>query len=290
MSVLRAVVLGAVQGLTEFLPVSSSGHLQVIPWLLGWEDFADEPDLGLAFDIAVHVGTLAGAVVFFARDLASYLTQGVALLSGAFKRSGKHGVEKAAAETRHGLESKMIWLLLLASLPAAFTGVLLESFLASDDHIWLTALCLAGFGLLLAAVDRRPQTRDESSFSWKDALAMGAGQALALQPGVSRSGATISVARWRGLDRPSATRLSFLMSLPIIAGAGLYKLYDLGGLSAIPADSRAAFAAGMVSAAVTGWFAIWGFLRLVSVISFAAVARYRVLLGLGILALVMAGH
>ena len=146
----------------------------------------------------------------------------------------------------------------MATVPAGITGVLLQEVLASDDKIWLTAVALAVFGVVLAAADRLGGERDVDSFQLRDAIAMGVGQALALQPGVSRSGITITVARVLKFDRVNAARLSFLMSLPIIAGAGLFKYLDIGGIDGIPADMKGAFAAGMIASAVTGFLAVWG--------------------------------
>lgn len=170
----------------------------------------------------------------------------------------------------------MAWLLIVATIPAGITGILLESVLASDDHIWLTAAALAVFGVVLALADRLPGERDVDSFRLRDAIAVGVGQALALQPGVSRSGITMTVARVLKFDRVNAARLSFLMSLPIIAGAGLFKYLDIGGLSGIPSDMRGAFAAGIIASAITGFLAVWGLIKLLARVTFDGFAVYRV--------------
>lgn len=271
MSIFRAVILGVVQGLTEFLPVSSSGHLQLVPWLFGWQDFGDDVELANAFDVALHIGTLVGVVFYFAADIWRYLRAGLSV----FRPGGFSGP--------FDNDVRVAWLLILATIPAGITGVLLEQYLASDDHIWLTAICLIVFGVVLAVVDRRGSTRSTNDWRLADALAMGVGQALALQPGVSRSGITMTVARLRDFDRVSAARLSFLMSLPIIAGAGVFKYLDIGGLGGLPSEYRAAFAAGMAASAVTGWFAIWGLIKLVSRTSFDTFAVYRIIAGVGVL-------
>ncbi len=273
MSLLHALVLGIVQGLTEFLPVSSSGHLQLVPWVFDWNDFEDNPELANAFDVALHIGTLVGACAYFARDIMRY------------GRAGLSTLTKAGRTRPLSADARIAWLLVVATIPAGITGVALESVLATDDHIWVTAVALMVFGVGLAAADRLRGDRTTDDFSLADAALMGLGQALALQPGVSRSGITMTVARMRSFDRPAAARLSFLMSLPIIAGAGVYKFLDIGGIDGVPADMRGAFAVGMAAAAITGWLAVWGLLRLVARISFDGFAIYRVVAGLAVLAM-----
>lgn len=269
MSIWHAIVLGVVQGLTEFIPVSSSGHLQLVPWLFGWDDFAGDENLENAFDVALHIGTLAGALSFFYRDVMRYTVAGFGGLGrGPMSQDGR-----------------IAWLLVVSAIPAGITGVALESVLASDNHLWLTAVALIVFGVALWASDRLGGSREVEGFQLRDAVTMGLGQALALQPGVSRSGVTMSVARLLRFDRTAATRLSFLMSLPIIAGAGVFKFLDVGGLDGIPSDVRAAFLAGMIAAAVTGWLAVWGTLRIVQRMSFQPFMIYRVVAGVAVLAL-----
>lgn len=264
MSIFHAVVLGIVQGLTEFLPVSSSGHLQIVPWLFGWNDFEGNDNLANAFDVALHLGTLVGAVAYFWRDIWRYLSAGVASVLPSARRDGL------------STDARVAWLLIVATIPAGITGVLLENVLASDDHLWLTATALAVFGVVLAAADRLPGDRTIESLRLKDALAVGIGQALALQPGVSRSGITITVARVLAFDRVNAARLSFLMSIPIIAGAGLFKFVDIGGFSGIPSDMQGAFAAGMIASALTGFLAVWGLIKLLARVTFDGFAVYRI--------------
>lgn len=276
MSVFRAIVLGVVQGLTEFLPVSSSGHLQLVPWLFDWQDFEGNDDLANAFDVALHMGTLLGAVTYFRHDIVRYLGAGVRSLHPESRRDGLSS------------DARVAWLLLVATVPAGITGVLLESVLASDDHIWLTASALGVFGVVLAAADRLPGSRQVDSLRLRDALAVGVGQALALQPGVSRSGITITVARVLAFDRVSAARLSFLMSLPIIAGAGLFKYLDIGGLGGIPSDMRAAFVAGTIASALTGFLAVWGLIKLLARVTFDGFAVYRLVAAAGVFAVLAA--
>ena len=227
MPILHAIVLAVVQGLTEFFPVSSSGHLAIVPWLFGWDDFAGQPELATAFDVALHLGTLAGAVAYFRKDLWRYATAGVAMVGDAELRKNPTD------------DARIAWLLLFTAIPGAITGVLLGGVLDSlDDEFWFIGLMLIVFGLVLAWADRLAGSRPTEEF--RDALLMGAGQAFALQPGVSRSGVTMTVGRWLGFERQATVRISFLMSIPIIAGAGAYSLIEVLGAGGIPADMRPA--------------------------------------------------
>lgn len=280
MPILHAIVLGVVQGLTEFFPISSSGHLLLVPWLFGWDDFAGPggDSLKKTFDVALHIGTLAGAVSYFRKDIWRYAKAGVTL---ALRRS-------AVAGTRDAHDGRIAWLLVAASIPAAVTGALLGGFIERelDDQIWLIAVMLIVFGVVLEWADRRPGRRELDSFRLRDALKMGGAQALALQPGVSRSGATISAARAIGFDRASAARLSFLMSVIITGGAVLFKAKDAGS---IPSDFYAPFLWGIASSAVTGWLAVWATLKLVSTKTFKPFVAYRIALGAGVLVLLATG-
>ena len=168
-----------------------------------------------------------------------------------------------------------------SAIPAGFTGVLLKDQIDDLDRIWMIALMLIVFGLVLLVADRLPERRHLEEFRLRDALAMGVGQALALQPGVSRSGATLTVARAVGFDRDSAARLVFLMSLPIIAGAGVFALAGAD----IPSSFWPPFLWGMAASAITGWVAVWGTLRLVRSRTFAPFVAYRVVAGLAVLAI-----
>lgn len=275
MSILHAIVLGITQGLAEFLPISSSGHLLLVPWLFNWHDLGGDESLKKAFDVALHLGTLVGAVAYFRRDLVHYL------------REGLGGLRDRRHMSRDG---RTAWLLVLSAVPAALAGALLDNQIEKlDDKIWLIAVLLIVFGLVLLWADRLIGTRRIESYSARDAIGMGAAQMLALQPGVSRSGMTITAGRFLGLDRDAAARLSFLMSLPIIAGAGVYKLADVLRHGGIPSELRGAFVAGMVSAAITGWIAVWGTLRFVRTRTFTPFVVYRVLAGVFVLALLATG-
>ena len=199
MEILHAIVLGIVQGLSEFMPISSSGHLELTRWLFGW-DALDE-DLETAFDVAVHLGTLVGAIAYLRRDVVMYVTAGFGPLRGR----------------PLGTEGKIAWFLVASAVPAGIAGVVLKDQIADFDRIWMIAVMLIVFGLLLLVADRLPERKELEAFRLRGTLAMGVGQALALQPGVSRSGATLTVSRFLGYERDAAARLVFLMSLPIIA-------------------------------------------------------------------------
>ncbi|HUR18938.1 MAG TPA: undecaprenyl-diphosphate phosphatase [Acidimicrobiales bacterium] len=255
MPLLHAVVLGVVQGLTEFLPVSSSGHLIVVPWLFGWHELDHNAALEQAFDVALHMGTFAGVVVYFRDDL----------------------IRLATRERRLGS------LLVLSAVPGALTGAGLDAVLGDKaGPEWLIGVLLVVFGLVLLWADRLPGEREQGDFGVREALLMGAAQAAALQPGVSRSGATISMGRRLRFDRDSATRLSFLMSIPIMAGAGLYEGVKLVRDGGIPAGFGNAFGVGTLVSAITGFLAIWGLLRFVRSHSFRPFVAYRVVAGVGI--------
>ena len=193
---------------------------------------------------------------------------------------------------RPGLDDdgRLAWLLLLSTIPAAVTGVVLESVFEGwgDNEILIGAL-LIGFGLVLLWADRLGGTRPPSDFRVRDALLMGGAQALALQPGVSRSGVTMTAARAIGFDRDAAARLSFLMSLPIIGGAGLYKAIDVWSEGGIPSTFVPAFLWGMAAAAVTGWVAVWGTLRIIRTRTFTPFVIYRVALGAGVILVAVTG-
>lgn len=265
MPIWQALILGVVQGATEFLPVSSSGHLQVIPWMFGWDDLRANPDLERAFDVSLHVGTFLGAAGYFKADIARLSRAGIAALA---KRRIETDEERTAV------------LLALSSLPAAVIGAALDAAL-DGDFIGepVTGFLLIVFGLLLWAADRTPQARPAHSWRTRDAVVMGTAQALALFPGVSRSGATITSARFLGLSRDAATRLSFLMALPVTAGAIAYEAVRLWRGGGIPDGFVAAFGVGVGAAALSGFAAVWGLLRLVRQSSFAPFVVYRVIVG-----------
>ncbi len=268
MPILHAIVLGITQGLSEFLPISSSGHLRLVPWLFGWEDFVGQEHLQKTFDVALHLGTLIGAIAYFRADILRYLR-------AAFRRG--------ALDTTDG---RVAWLLVASTIPAAVTGALFADVIEEKTgHIWLIATMLVVFGLVLGWADTRTGDRGVDDIRLRDALLMGAGQAVALQPGVSRSGVTMTAGRLAGLGRDGAARFAFLMSLPITAGALVFKAVDVAGEGGIPDGFAAPFAWGIVASGLTGWVAVWGTLRLIRTRTFAPFVIYRVIVGVGVLVL-----
>ena len=268
MPILHAIVLGIVQGLTEFLPVSSSGHLILVPWLFEWTELTRNPGLNRTFDVALHIGTFVGAVAYFRADIARFAI-------AAWRSLRRRSIE--------GPDERLAWLLLLSSVPAALIGMVLDS--TVEEHLsteWLIGVMLVVFGLVLAWADRLPGARGEEGFGVREALLMGAAQACALQPGVSRSGATISMGRWLGFTRDAAARISFLMALPLIGGVGAYKGLQVFTGPGIPAGFWPAFAWGMVASGVTGFVAVWALLRFVRSRSFVPFVAYRVVVGIGV--------
>jgi len=271
-SILQAIVLGLVQGATEFAPVSSSGHLILVPWIFGWAAIGDA-DLQKTFDVALHMGTLIGALIYFRADVARY--------AAAWSRSLR-------ARRLSTPDERIAWALFVGTIPGAIAGALFENVIQKKlGAPWLIAVMLVAFGLLLVFVDRRSRSdRAFGTIGPKEGLLLGTAQALALQPGVSRSGATITAARAMGLDRESAARFSFLLSLPIIAGAGAYKAVDLAqtGLQGHAGE----FVAGMVASAISGFVVIWGLLRYLKRHDFTVFLRYRVAVAALVVILIVA--
>ncbi|HET6791482.1 MAG TPA: undecaprenyl-diphosphatase UppP [Actinomycetota bacterium] len=272
MSILQAIVLGLVQGATEFAPVSSSGHLILVPWMFGWGAIGD-PDLQKSFDVALHMGTLLGALIYFRSDVARYAAAWL------------HSIVTRRMSTP---DERIAWALVVGTIPGAIIGALFEDVIQEKlGAPWLIAVMLVAFGIVLVVVDRRARSdRDFDSIGPKEGLLLGTAQALALQPGVSRSGVTITAARAMGLDRESAARFSFLLSLPIIAGAGAYKAVDLAqtGLQGYAAE----FVAGMVASAISGFVVIWGLLRYLKRHDFTVFLGYRVALAAVVAILIVA--
>jgi undecaprenyl-diphosphatase len=248
MTVFQALILGIVQGATEFLPVSSSGHLVLVPWLLGWHL---DPQAAFVFDVLVQWGTLLAVIAYFWQELVDLVRAAVlGLLHG-------HPLESAAA--------RMAWLLVLASLPAAVLGL---AFKDQVEAAFSQPVMVFGFLFVTAALltisewlGHRSRTMD--SLRWTDALWIGFAQVLALLPGVSRSGSTIAGGMTRNLRRPDAARFAFLMSVPIMIGAGLVALRDLIRLPDAGAQAGN-LAVGFLAAAVVGYLAIRWLLRYLS--------------------------
>jgi undecaprenyl-diphosphatase len=272
-NIFQAIVLGLVQGATEFAPISSSGHLILVPWMFGWALIGDA-DVQKSFDVALHVGTLLGALVYFRHDVVRY--------AGAWFRS-------IGARRIGSPDERIAWALALGTIPGAVVGATFEDVIQERlGEPWLIAVMLVAFGVVLILVDRRARSdRRYDSIRPRDGLLLGTAQALALQPGVSRSGVTITAARAMGLDRESAARFSFLLSLPIIAGAGVYKAVDLAdtGLQGHGGE----FAAGLVASAISGFVVIWGLLRYLRRHDFTVFLWYRVVLAIVVVGLIAFG-
>ena len=269
---LKAAALGAVQGLTEFLPVSSTGHLILAHEVLG----VDDERFGLTFDAALHMGTLAALLVFFGRRWVTL---------------ARCGLRAAMRPSQACAEGRLAWLIVLGTIPAAVLGFFfedqIEDALRSPVIVASTLIAFSGVFVLAERVGRR--VRDVGQLNWVDAVVVGLAQAVALVPGVSRSGATISAGLFRDIDRRSAAEFAFLLSAPIIAGAGSKKMVDLARdvwAGRLSGDDIAFFATGSIVDAVVGYVAIAVLVRFLATTSMAPFVAYRVLLGIVVLSVV----
>jgi undecaprenyl-diphosphatase len=255
--ILQAIILGAVQGLTEFIPVSSSGHLIVIPKLFGWKD------LGLTFDVALHMGTLVAVVGYFWRDW-------VAILRGFLNHLARKTPYKDG-------ESRLLAPIIIACIPAAVVGRLFEKQIESSvrEWYWVATALVVVAGVMVLAERAGKRTRDISEMGYKDFIAIGLAQACALFPGVSRSGLTISAGLLRDLDRTTAAKFSFLLATIVIPGAGILRLAELMK-TGLPRDDAVLFVAGFLSAMVFGYAAIKFLMKYLQSHSLKAFAIYRV--------------
>ncbi|MBA2277661.1 MAG: undecaprenyl-diphosphatase UppP [Chloroflexia bacterium] len=283
MELWQAIVLGFVQGLTEFLPISSSGHLIIFPWLFGWE----EP--GLAFDAALHLGTLVAVVVYFWRDILG-MVRAVPSAARAPWLALRPSSEGLTVRHRDG---RLGWLIAIGTLPGLAAGLLFEGAIGGSFHagsnqtraILTIATMLIVVGGLMALAERRAaHRRDTDHLTWADALVVGAAQAVALIPGTSRSGATLTAALFRGLRRPDAARFSFLLGMPLILGAGLKSVLDAASAGMTGAEVTT-FVAGGLTSALVGFGTIWGLLRFLQRRSTMVFVVYRILFGLLLLTL-----
>lgn len=264
MTLLQSIILGIVQGLTEFIPVSSSGHLVLVPNLLGWDI---SPEAAFVFDVLVQVATLVAVFAYFWNDLLSILK---AFVTGLRER-----------EPFNEPDSRLGWLIILATIPAGLAGLLLKD---TIEQALNSPLATAGFlfltvGLLLVAEWLGKREHKAAELSWLDAFIIGCFQILALFPGVSRSGATITGGMLRRLDRPAAARFSFLISVPIMLAAGLLATLDLFDIPNL-GEILPTFIAGFVAAAITGYLAIRWLLKYLSQHSLYGFAIYCAAFGL----------
>ena len=266
---LRAVLLGMLQGLTEFLPISSSAHLAIVPQVLGWGD------PGAAFTAVIQIGTELAVLLYFWRDI---WTIGSGWLRGVF-----------SADARREREWRMGWFIIVGSMPIVLLGVALKDVIESDFRsLWLIGCTLIVFGVVLGLADRiGGESRQIDDLRWSHAILLGLAQALALIPGVSRSGATISMGRILGYERAAATRYAFLLAIPAVVGAGLFELKEIPGgdnaYGVMPTAVATVVSFG-VGLAVIHWL-----LKYVSTHSFLPFVLYRIGFGALTLGLLAAG-
>jgi undecaprenyl-diphosphatase len=279
MEMITAIALGVIQGLTEFLPISSSAHLILVPWLFGWD-----PE-GLIFDVSLHVGTAIAILAYFWRD---WILLAREVLRGIVQRDPFGNPHR-----------RLGWFLVVGTLPAMGVGLAFEKYVETNFRSPLISVfTLVAFALVLYCADRSGrQARSLTDISLADSLWIGVGQALALIPGVSRSGITISVGLFRDLDRTAAARFSFLLSTPVIVGAGLLQAWHLVKAARHPSLAAAAgvlsgsgeikwtiLACGISSSVIVGFLCIRYFLRYIQKHSFLPFVIYRILLALAVLA------
>jgi undecaprenyl-diphosphatase len=274
MSNLEALLLGVVQGLTEFLPISSSGHLIIVPWLQEYTFLQDHDAFNKTFDVALHAGTLVAAIAYFRTEV-------VTLLRGFWQ-----ALRQRAIRTE---DQRLAVAIAIGTVPAVIAGGLGSSFI--DEHLgepWMIAIQLIVFGALLGYADRMPQRRRLREASLRDGWYVGLAQVLALAPGTSRSGITITAGRWLGLDRDSAARFSFLLLIPAVAGATLYKAASAAH-EGLPSGVAGPMVVGTIAAAVSGYLAISFLLRLVRTTSYRPFVLYRYAAGAAILLIIATG-
>jgi undecaprenyl-diphosphatase len=261
-----AALLGLVQGLTEFIPISSTAHLRVVPALLG------QPDPGAAYTAVIQLGTLVAVLVYFAKDLVN--------------------VPTAIFREPHSFDGRLLLLLVVGTAPIVIAGLLLKKYIEGDlRSLWVIACTLISIGIVMILVDRyaagRPSYRPLVEMTYVDAMIVGMAQTMALVPGVSRSGSTMCAILLLGFSRSDSARFSFLLSIPAIAGAGIFEARDAFrtlGSSALPA-----ILVGAVVAGITGYLAIAWFIKFLSSSSLMAFSVYRIACGAALLAALAAG-
>jgi undecaprenyl-diphosphatase len=270
----QALTLGVTQGITEFLPISSSGHLILVPWLFNWHYLENHADFNKTFDVSLHLGTLIAVLVYFRLDA-------VALAGAWFRSIGKRAIETG--------EERLAWFVVVATIPAAIAGAAGESFFEEKlGQPYQIAILMAVFAIVLWWADQTPVTRRMEEFDLKTAIGVGCAQALALAPGVSRSGITISAGRYLGLSRDDAARFSFFLYAPVVAGAVLFKgVKDLHG--GFPPGTTGPFIVGTLTSMVVGLIAIWALLNYLRRNSYNVFVIYRLVLAAAILILIATG-
>ena len=262
MSIFQAIIFGAVQGLTEFLPISSTAHLILLPWFLGW------PDPGLAFDVALHLGTLVALLVYFRAEWYALITAALGILRGETKSQ----------------DARMAMLIVVATIPGAVAGALfehkVEDAFRSPALIAVMLIVMALVLLVAEFVGSRKKSINE--ISWGDAITVGLAQAAAIVPGVSRSGSTITAGLFLSMKRSAAAQFSFYLSAPIIAGAVAKKMIDIAK-SGAGGDQMMAVVVGIVSSAVVGYMAIAFLMRYLQTHNTYLFVIYRIALGIVVL-------
>jgi undecaprenyl-diphosphatase len=273
-SVLEALLLGVVQGLTEFLPISSSGHLILVPWLQDYTFLEHHESFNKTFDVALHAGTLVAVISYFRVELWR-------MILGFFRTLRRRGIE--------GEDERLAWVIIFGTIPAVIAGGAGESFI--EDHLgepWMIGILLIVGALVLLWADRQLQERSLDRVRLRDGLYIGLAQVLALAPGVSRSGITITAGRFLHLDRDTAARVSFLLLAPVTAGAVVYKGYK-ALTEGLPHDVAGPMIVGTIAAAISGYIAIAALLAIVRRHSYEPFVVYRVIVGVSVLLLIATG-
>ena len=260
MTIFQAIILGLVQGVTELLPISSSAHLNLIPWVCGWE-------ITESFDVALHFGTLIAICVFFYKDWLILIKEGLRYV-------------KASNENERTKEGKMFWFIVIATLPGGIIGFLLDHFIGEElgNMPLLIAIMLIIMGIVLYLVDKNAPVRNEyEDMTFKQTFLIGLSQALAFIPGVSRSGITMTTGRLLGVSREGAAKYSFMLSTPIVLGATLYKFKDF--------SFDMPFIVGVITSTISGMLVIKFLLNYLKKGNFKIFAIYRLVLGLTVIAI-----
>jgi undecaprenyl-diphosphatase len=275
MTSLQAVILGLVQGMTEFFPISSSAHLLLVPWLFGWH-LTMSLDMEKTFDVALHLGTFIAILALMWKDVWK-------ILKAFFGSIWRRKIETP--------EEKLAWLLLISTIPAGIVGVVFESFIEEKlGQPWLMAILMIAFGCVMWAADSLASRKvNLSSLKWYHALAIGVAQAAALAPGVSRSGVTLSALRSLKVTRHEAVRYAFLLTIPIIGGSALYKGLKVMANGGLPAHTGLQFILGIVTALVSGYLAARFLLSWLRHHSLRGFVWYRFAFGVLILVLIAVG-
>ena len=271
----QALVLGLVQGATELLPISSSGHLILVPWLADWEYLKEHDAFNQTFDVSLHLGTLVAVVAYFRADI-------VRLAPAWFGTLRRRAIRTP--------DERVAWYVAAASVPAAILGALGEDLIAENlGEPWQIAILLALFAGLLYVADRRPETKDMTQVGLKAAVGVGLAQSLSLMPGVSRSGITITAGRFLGLDRDSAARFSFLLLVPITLGAVVYKGVSDVLLADLPSGMTGPFVVGSLASFASAVVAISALLGYVRKRNYSVFVIYRLIAAAIVLLLILTG-